>query len=200
LSAIARHLEISAPGMYRYYASRDELVTALIVDSYNDLADALERTSAEWAREPLEKRLYEVILVYRVWAISHPIDFQLIYGNPIPGYHAPEDATTEPARRGFGVILNILLEAFIQNKLIWLQENFSLPDGLQVGLFPLSETEESSLPEVVIYAGLVGWYHIHGMILLELFNHSQTLVSNTGLFYQHEVASMLKSMGLNVGE
>ena len=196
LSAIAREMEISAPGLYRYYSSRDDLITALIIDAYTDLAIVLDQTSLQHSAQQPADRLYAVILAYREWALLHPIDFQLIYGNPIPEYHAPEDTTTAPAQRGFAVILNILLEAFMKGELSVLVEQFALPADLKVGLFSIDDEIQRELPEIVIYAGLVGWYHIHGMIMLELFHHTQSLINDTGAFYRFEVKNLLTRMGM----
>ena len=85
LSAIARAMELSAPALYRYFASRDDLVTALIVDAFNDLADDDPGGRSRLWRPAYADRLL-ACLAYREWAIAHPVDFQLIYGNPIPGY------------------------------------------------------------------------------------------------------------------
>ncbi len=42
LRAIAREMGTSAPAIYRYFPNRDALVTALIIDAYNSLADSLQ--------------------------------------------------------------------------------------------------------------------------------------------------------------
>ena len=42
LRAIARHLDMVSSGIYRYFKSRDELLTALIVDAYEAIGSAVE--------------------------------------------------------------------------------------------------------------------------------------------------------------
>src|SRR5262245_19915009 len=83
LRAIARELGLTAPAIYRYFPSLDDLILALIVDGFNDLADALEIADTTQARDDYYNRLITVFLAYRNWALAHPTDFQLIYGNPI---------------------------------------------------------------------------------------------------------------------
>ena len=98
---IAREMGLTAPALYHYFASRDELITALIVDAFNALADALEEARDEAATGSAREQLVQTLLTYRRWALEHPIDFQLIYGNPIPGYEAPRELTVPAAERGF---------------------------------------------------------------------------------------------------
>lgn len=195
LSAIARAMEISAPGLYRYYASRDELVTALILDAYNDLSDAMAQAPRRLPEAQYGQRLFVVMWAYRAWALAHPIDFQLIYGNPIPGYRAPADVTTPAAQRGFAVILKILREAHAGGWLRCVPGYQHLPPGLRIALPP---AEGTAFPPELIHLGVAGWYRIHGLILLELFHHTTPLFSDTGLLYRHECIQFLQSVGLPV--
>lgn len=96
LRAIARELNLVSSAIYRYYACRDDLITALILDAYDDLADTLE--SAADSRRGPRGRWSDTGLALRDWAISQPQRFALIYGSAIPGYAAPAD-TIEPAAR-----------------------------------------------------------------------------------------------------
>ena len=53
---IARAMGMTAPALYRYFDDRDDLLTALIRDAYNDLGDTLAKAVApvepddDWAR------------------------------------------------------------------------------------------------------------------------------------------------------
>jgi AcrR family transcriptional regulator len=97
LRAIARELNLVSSAIYRYYASRDELITALIVDAYVDLAAALEEAAGSDRRGP-RRRWADTAAALRRWAVAEPHRYALIYGTPIPGYLAPTD-TVAPAGR-----------------------------------------------------------------------------------------------------
>lgn len=198
LHAIARAMGMSTPGLYRYFASRDDLVTALILDAYNDLAEALETAALDLPEHDYAGRMMATVLAYREWALAHPVDFILIYGNPIPGYHAPEQLTMPAARRGFAVILRILSEAYQAGALRAPSEYLQLPPELRPGLPPIDGQPAPALPEVVIYIGLVGWTRIHGMLMLELFHHIQPLLNDTTAFYRYEMKNLLHSVGLDL--
>jgi AcrR family transcriptional regulator len=108
LRAIARELGMVSSALYRYFASRDELLTALIIDAYNAIGEAGERADAAIAeRLDLTRRWLAVATAWREWALAHPAEYALIHGSPVPGYAAPAD-TIAPASRRFLVIAGII--------------------------------------------------------------------------------------------
>jgi AcrR family transcriptional regulator len=192
-TAIARELGVTQPAFYRYFASRDALITVLIVDAYNDLADTLESAAPAG---PAAGRLAAVLLAYRAWALAHPVDFSLIYGNPIPGYEAPRQLTLPPAQRAFAVILNLLAQARATGELS-AASPLALPPGLQLSLPTPSDPHAPAPDSQTLYAGLVGWYHVHGLVVLELYGHNTPLIGDMDHFYRHEVATLLRQMGFD---
>lgn len=108
LRAIARELGMVSSALYRYFASRDELLTALIIDAYNAIGEAGERADAAISeRLDLTRRWLAVADAWREWALAHPAEYALIHGSPVPGYAAPTD-TVVPASRRFLVIAAII--------------------------------------------------------------------------------------------
>ena len=96
LRAIAKRMGMTAPGLYHYFSSINDLITALILDAFTQLAEAVEKADADAASRGTAVRLAAVAHTWRRWAVEHPIDFQLLYGSPIPTYEQPTD-TTYPA-------------------------------------------------------------------------------------------------------
>lgn len=101
LKAIAKQMGMSGPALYRYFAGRDELITELIRDAYRSLADTVRQTRDGGGD------VRALAGAIRAWALADPHRYFLIYGTPVPGYHAPED-TTLIARE----IMAVLLEAY----------------------------------------------------------------------------------------
>ncbi|MHA7653122.1 TetR/AcrR family transcriptional regulator [Mycobacterium sp. ML4] len=91
LRAIARELGMVSSAVYRYVANRDELLTLLLVDAYSDLADAVRR--ARDADESWSDDVLTITHTVRAWAVAHPAQWALLYGSPVPGYHAPPERT-----------------------------------------------------------------------------------------------------------
>ncbi|WP_208619889.1 TetR/AcrR family transcriptional regulator [Mycobacterium scrofulaceum] len=96
--AIARDLGMVSSAVYRYVASRDELLTLLLVDAYSDLADAVDR-ARDAADELWSDDVIAIARATRQWAVAHPSRWALLYGSPVPGYHAPPDRTVSVGTR-----------------------------------------------------------------------------------------------------
>ncbi|WP_448333817.1 TetR/AcrR family transcriptional regulator [Streptomyces sp. DSM 41534] len=90
VNAIAKAMGMTGPALYRYFASRDELLTELITDTYRDLAETLARAVADAAPADRFRALARAL---RDWAKRQPDRYLLIYGTPVPGYHAPPETT-----------------------------------------------------------------------------------------------------------
>lgn len=92
--------------VYRYVASRDELLTLLLVDAYSDLADAVDRARVPaWWRDDIVAIAHAV----RDWALAHPAGWALLYGSPVPEYHAPAAQTVGPGTRVVGAAFEAIM-------------------------------------------------------------------------------------------
>jgi len=198
LRGIARRMDLTAPAIYRYYPSLDDLITALIVDDFNDLADTLEaaRESSVEAGKKTTEQILAVLKAYREWARLKPVDFQLIYGNPIPGYVAPSEITVPAVIRGFRVIVQLFAEAIANGDLVPTPAYCTIPTPVRAAMEPIAGLEGYDVPIEAVYLSSVGWPMIHGIIMLELFNHLQPMTGDVDVFYQTQVVNLLISMGM----
>ncbi len=196
LTAIARRMELTPPALYRYYPDRDALITALIIDAFDALAVALATAAASQPTERYAERLEAVLLAYRAWARANPFDFQLIYGNPIPGYHAPIELTVPAVRRGADVIMGVVQAAYTAGELHLPEDLPALADSVELRASPESGMGAEVTSPLVTYVCMTGWAHIHGIIMLELFNHLQPTIGNIDAFYHQEIRVLMQRMGL----
>ena len=102
---IARDLGMVSSAVYRYVSSRDELLTLLLVDAYSDLADIVDR-ARETAGDAWSDDVIAVARAARGWALAHPARWALLYGSPVPGYHAPADRTIPAGTRVVGALFD----------------------------------------------------------------------------------------------
>src|ERR1044072_5347527 len=72
LRAVARDLGVVSSALYRYFASRDDLLTALIIDASNALGDVVETASTSRPREDIEARWLAIAHAIREWALQQP--------------------------------------------------------------------------------------------------------------------------------
>lgn len=198
LRGIARELGITAPAIYHYFPSLDDLITSLVVDAFAGLAESMEEAGRRVTNAHIGPKIKATMLAYRAWAISHPIDFQLIYGNPIPGYQAPAEVTTPLARKPFEWLGELMAEAWNRGELIIPDEYAQIPAGIQEYLAGYQQHTGIQVPEPLIYLMTVGWARGHGMVMLELFHHSPMVIGSPADFYEHEVDIFLNSLGFNL--
>src|ERR1700753_4188814 len=107
LRAIARDLGMVSSAVYRYVSSRDELLTLLLVDAYSDLANAVEN-ARDRAAELWSDDVMAIAKAVRRWAVAHPAGWALLYGSPVPGYHAPADRTVGVGTRVVGAFFDAI--------------------------------------------------------------------------------------------
>lgn len=161
LRAIARELNIVSSAIYRYYPGRDELITDLVVDAYDDLADHL--IAAQEHRRGERRRWVGTCLAMREWAVAQPHRFALIYGSAIPGYAAPGD-TIEPAGRVVQCFFDAAPEAAPD-------ESVRLGRPLTAQLRDIGEVFGSDLSPALVLAQVAAFARIVGLLTLELNGH-----------------------------
>lgn len=108
LRAIARDLDMVSSAVYRYVASRDELLTLLLIDAYTELADTVDDARATEA--PWRDQVRAMAHAARTWAVEHPASWALLYGSPVPGYAAPAERTVGPGTRVVGALFDVVAE------------------------------------------------------------------------------------------
>jgi AcrR family transcriptional regulator len=185
LRGIARDLGIAAPSIYNYFPNRDELVTALIVDAYNSLANA------QVAVEPSDPadRLSALGLAYRQWAVTYPQRYLLIFGTPIPHYHAPEDATLPAAQRALEPLIGTIQALWVAGRLR--VEHLAVPPPrLESDLVAWSQAAGGNHPES-LYLALVFWSRVHGLVMLEITNQMPWGFADPAELFEREMDNIL---------
>jgi len=198
LRAIAREMGMTSPALYRYFASRDDLVTVLIVDAYNALADALEAARDACTQDDHAGCLAAIAHAYRSWALASPQEYALIFGTPIPAYEAPPDMTRPAAVRGMMVFLGILEAAQRSGQGDFTDVYADFSPDLQAQLQPwLDKLQFGGDPEL-LHLALGHWGLIHGLVSLEIFGHLDPNMAKetSGALYRAEIATLAKRLKL----
>ena len=196
IRAIARKIEMTPPALYHYFKNLDELTTALIVDGFTALAEALDAAAKRPEHQTAADRLIAVARANRRWALEHPIDYQLLYGNPIPGYEQPTEITYPPARRSFLITANIFVAALESGEYAVPAPYTELPKALQRSIDALTAIEGHHLPPAALYLTAAAWTKFHGHIMLELFNLIQPVIGDVDSFFEYEMEQFIKQIGL----
>ena len=196
LRGIGRELGLTAPAIYNYFPRLDDLITALIIDAFTALANAIEAAEADAPGETCGPKILAMCLAYRHWAVEHPVDFQLIYGNPIPGYEAPADVTVPLARRPFDGLFRLFIQAFRSGELVVPAEYEPVPPSIREHVAGWLPTAGYHFPDPLLCLLMSGWARIHGMVMLELFEHLGPVVGDAVAFYRYEVEAFLQHLGM----
>ncbi len=197
LRSIAREMGLTPPALYRYFNNRDDLVTALIVDAYNSLADSLTTAAEEHPPHHYAERFLAFALAYRAWAVSHPQDYALVFGTPIPGYQGPVEIIVPVASRSMALLLALLETAHQAGQLKLPAIYAYLPPVLDSLLQSWQQRYGVTPPTPVLYVALAGWGQLHGLVTLELFHHLQPMVSDPEQLYRYETLALCQRLGLN---
>ncbi|MFE6781120.1 TetR/AcrR family transcriptional regulator [Streptomyces sp. NPDC057680] len=190
LRAVARELGMVSSALYRYFPSRDDLLTALIVDAYDAIGAAAEKAAAETAGQRPLDRWTAVCRAVRVWAVAHPHEYALIYGSPVPGYSAPQD-TIVPASR-VGLVLIEAARSAHTGEGVALPP---LPEGLRPEAARLAADIAPDLPPALAVALVAAWSQLFGLISFEVFGHFHNIVEDRDAFF----AASARRLGQDVG-
>ncbi len=182
LRAIARDLEMASSAIYRYFPSRDALLTALIIDAYNDLGAAVEEAEAGAKREDYHGRWSAAADALRSWAMAHPQQWALIYGSPVPGYAAPQD-TIESASRLAVVLFTIVGESITARD----TESPNTSRAIRASVASIRELSAGTIPDTVLVDCLGAWSQLIGLISMELFGHFVNVVDDRDIYYAEAV-------------
>jgi AcrR family transcriptional regulator len=168
---IARVMGMTAPGLYRYYADRDHLLTDLIADAYGQLGTAVATAREEVSADDIGGRWLATATAYREWARSEPQRFALILGMPVPGYTAPEEGpTTEAAKAAMGELAELFVRAATNGEL-----RKPLIRDVSPEMAACAHDKHPELDDVVppesFQAMLQAWASLHGFTSLETYGH-----------------------------
>lgn len=194
LRGIAREMGMTPRAIYSYFATRDELITALIGSISSDLADALEQARDAVPDTDPEQRLLAWGQALRAWALAHPQGFQLVYGDPVPGYQPPQGQgpAEEAALRICGG-LNALVAACVGPQPAPTPDTDWSPFPLAYQTRLRAATPDLT-PEVAARALRV-WGRLHGLVTLEIHGHLRAVFHDPAALYRAEVLDLVRGLG-----
>jgi AcrR family transcriptional regulator len=164
--AIARELGMVSSAVYRYVASRDDLLTLLLIDAYTELADAVDRAhrsaSGSWAEQALASAR-----AARQWAVDQPACWALLYGSPVPGYHAPAERTVGPGTRVVGVLFAAVASGIAAGDIV--VPNIAVPQPMSSDFDAVRAEFAFTGDDATVLKCFLLWAALVGAISLEVF-------------------------------
>jgi AcrR family transcriptional regulator len=195
LRAVARELGVVSSALYRYFASRDDLLTALIIDAYDALGEAAESADARLDRAELRGRWLAICHAVRDWALAHPHEYALIYGSPVPGYRAPTD-TVGPAQRGVLALGSILRDGVAAGRVSEPTDGRRPPAAVGAELTRVRDLAFPGIPVGLMARGIAAWIQVLGTVSFELFGQFNNVFADRAAHFDYQMNVVADRLGL----
>jgi AcrR family transcriptional regulator len=192
LRGVARDLGIVASALYRYFPSRDALLTALIIDAYDALGAVATEAEAAVPRTDLRGRWLAVCRAVRAWALSHPAEYGLLYGSPVPGYAAPQE-TVAPAAKVVLLLVDVVVDGADRLEPL---PSTTIPDSVRADLRRLIDERPVDLPEERLDRVFLAWTHLFGLLNFEVFGRLDDMINARADYFTPHMTLMADQVGL----
>lgn len=188
LRAVSRELGMVSSALYRYFPSRDALLTALIVDAFDAVGEMAEGVERDLPADlGFTARWVALGAAVRQWAIDQPHDYALIYGSPVPGYEAPAD-TVDPAARVSLVALRLVADGAAAGEIDPTPDGSTpMPRSVHSEMAALRDGVGLVIPDEVLARTLLAWSAVLGAISYELFGHLHGIVADHPAYFDHQL-------------
>jgi AcrR family transcriptional regulator len=187
LRAIARDVGMAAPGLYRYFASLDELVSALAADLYDELAATLGRAAAALPADAAGERALAVCRAFRAWSVAHPAEFGLLLG-PAVGAEQPV-----AARRFEGIFVTLSAD-------LWRRYRFPVPAEVEGDLAAQLDVGRqhtgTEVPTPALAVLLGHWVRLYGLVSLEVAGHLRALLGDAEPLFEETLREFAEALGI----
>ncbi|MBW5486079.1 WHG domain-containing protein [Streptomyces bambusae] len=199
LEAVAAGSGLAVTEVEAVFPDRDGLLTALIIDAYDESAAAMERAdrAAQEAKASAGARLLAVTRALRAWSFANTGEFTLIYGSPVPGYHAPQDTVASAARTP-AVLAGIVRSALEAGELTPPRRTVPGPPLL----LPEAVEAFGGVPGApfsdVIERGIVLWSSMIGLLVFQVFSRTHDSVRDESAYFDFAIAVAAEGIGLEV--
>jgi AcrR family transcriptional regulator len=204
LRAIAREMGMTAPGLYRYFDNRDELVRHICANIFtelgHDIGQAIQGTAARTeASDHVTKLTLKMVAAcqeFRRWSLNHQAEFSLLFGVPLPGLDDGRyDVADECALAFAGTFFTLFLE-------LWTTAPFPVPaaadidPGLRDQLCRYRDLLDSDIPVGAVLTFLRCWTVLYGAVAMEVFGHMKFALEDPAPMFELTLGDLAALVGL----
>ena len=187
ISAIGKQLGVSGPALYRYFASRDDLLTELVIDAYHDLANALAAAAGQVPDDNPRGRFEALARAYRRWALAEPHRYRLLFGPPLPGYEAHAQRLVEASWAAMNLLLEVL-RGFAAGA-----AEPSAPLASELTAWAQQGNRRVD-PGTALHAILI-WSQLHGIVSLEIAGNFASMSIDADQLFEIQLAAITETLG-----
>ena len=183
VSAIGKELGVSGPALYRYFAGRDELLTELVIDAYDDLADALRAATSNAASQEPRAQFEAMARGYRAWALAEPHRYRLLFGPPLPGYDAHAQRLVDASQAAMNLLLGVLRE---------FGDHAATPPSqpLASQLTAWAHAHALDVDPAIALRAILIWSRMHGLVSLEIAGNFASMGIDPDLVFEAQLPAL----------
>ena len=209
LRAIAREMGMTAPGLYRYYSSRDELLRHVVGTIFRELAgdirQAIQRAGPEpvsgFASESARRnhialKMFAACREFRGWALSRKDEFALLFGVPVPGF---DDGRWDPAAECALEFAGTFYVLFLE---LWNAIHFPVPADSEIDpvlrpqLRHFRDKLGADIPAGAVLVFMRCWMVLYGAVAMEVFGHLGFALDDPAPIFEFTLADLARLVGL----
>jgi AcrR family transcriptional regulator len=195
--AVARDLGVVSSAIYRYVRSRDDLLTLLVVDGYDELGDAVDEAEARVRRANFRGRFLAIGRAVREWAKREPATYALLFGSPVPGYQAPAERTTGPGTRVIVALVRLWQDAHVAGVVETPGSTPRIPRVLSADVKRIRGQLEMTAPDDLVLRGVLSWAALFGCVSFEVFGqYGPDTFAATDELFEHQLQVLADVTGL----
>ena len=200
LGAIARAMGVTPPALYRYFKNRNALVVALVVDAYESLGEAMEKSVAGLPQDDYSGQFLALMRSYRQWAVEHPADYAMMYGAPIAQVELSGEQKGRFQRgpmRSLRAMVSVLSAAYEGNCLVIPPQYRDPPASVRWALTWVQSTLlDEAVPLGILALAFTTWLRAHGLVWQELHGYLPKALFGSGELYEMESHVLAERLGL----
>jgi AcrR family transcriptional regulator len=205
LRAIAREIGMTAPGLYRYFGSHEELIRYVCANIFTELGEDIHRAiqaavpPPDQVHEPRTKLTVKMVAAcreFRRWALTHRAEFALVFGVPLPGLDDGRyDVADECALAFAGIFFSLFLE-------LWRVVQFPVPaeeqidPGLRDQLVRYRDQLGTDIPVGAVLTFLRCWTVLYGAVTMEVFGHMGFALADAAPMFELTLGDLATLVGL----
>ena len=206
LRAIAREMGMTAPGLYRYFGSYEELIRHVCASIFTELGADIDRAiktagpppagTPDFVTVKLTQMMVAACREFRRWAMHHQGEFALLFGVPLPGLDDKRyDIADECALAFAGTFFTLFRE-------LWSKAPFPVPAAGQIDpglcdqLIRYREALGADLPVGAVLTFLRCWTLLYGAVAMEVFGHMRFALADPEPMFEITLSDLAAMIGL----
>ncbi len=199
LRAIAREMGMTAPGLYRYFASREDLIEHVVADLYTELAEGMQAACSAAEPSTPAQKLMAASRAFRSWAMAHRHEFGLLFGDPADDVvrdRTMQEGPAHEAKQRFGSIFGALITELYLRRPFPVRAAEEIEPELRYQLVDCAHVFPVELPLGVVEAFLSCWIRLYGMVCMEVFGHLQFALTDAEPMFEAELYRLGERLGI----